>query len=181
MIFKAVNKRCINQGDLIFHGRLALLAPAKFTNDIFGTGKIYQIVSILKSHFAQLFNRKNFSSLFLIGLLNGLLPCGLVFMAIAGALSLGDFSKSIIFMTTFGAATLPIMLSISFFGTWLNAHYSYSIKKLIPVSVFIMAVMLIVRGLNLGIPYLSPTRNLNSKQIVSCQDTKENINCVKIK
>lgn len=157
---------------------LSVVAPAHFINDILGTGKIYFLVSKLKAQFSLLLNRKRFSSLFSIGLLNGLLPCGMVYMAIAAAVSLGSFTQSILFMSAFGLATLPVMLSISFFGNRINNSYGSSLKKIMPVIVIVMAFILIVRGLNLGIPYLSPERINSNEQMVSCHDSNI-INCSK--
>lgn len=103
-----------------------------------------------------LFHKKNWWNLFLIGLLNGLLPCGLVYMAIAGALSTGNILYSGLFMAFFGLGTLPAMIAMSFAGGFITISMRNKIKKMIPFILLFMGVLLILRGLNLNIPYVSP-------------------------
>ena len=95
-------------------------------------------------------------SVFSIGLLNGLLPCGLVYMGIAGALASGSYTNGALFMFFFGLATIPVMLSLSFFGNLISLSLKNSIRSITPYVLSVMAVLLILRGLNLGIPYVSP-------------------------
>jgi sulfite exporter TauE/SafE len=126
-----------------------------------------------RSFLGNLFNRKNYHSVFLIGLLNGLLPCGLVYMAIAGAVSTASVIKSSLFMAFFGFGTIPVMWSIAFFGSALNMKIRLKIKKLYPYVMFLMAILLIVRGLGLEIPFMSPVINQahSLKQAtISCHD-----------
>jgi sulfite exporter TauE/SafE len=104
----------------------------------------------------KLFSEKKQSSLFTIGLLNGLLPCGLVYMAIAGATATGDVYKSIAFMSFFGLGTLPMMWSIAFLGNYIGISLRKAIRNLYPYVMTLMACLLILRGLGLGIPYVSP-------------------------
>lgn len=106
--------------------------------------------------FTKLFQNANYPSLFIIGVLNGLLPCGLVYMALAGALAMGDIKLSAVFMFGFGLATLPAMMAISFAGSLMKMQWQRFLKKLSPYVIIIMAVLLILRGLNLNIPYISP-------------------------
>ena len=109
-----------------------------------------------------------FSSLF-FGLLNGLLPCGMVYYALAGALGTGTLAGSIYFMLFFGIGTLPMMCSIHFLGSsYLTISFRSRIRKLVPLFVGLMGVLLILRGLNLGIPYISPTLANNSSQAIIC-------------
>lgn len=110
----------------------------------------------LRSALGRLFSKKNFSSLFSIGLLNGLLPCGLVYMAAAVAVSTGDVANSIIFMAFFGLGTLPMMWSIAFFGNYVSIGIRQKIRKAYPYMMTLLACLLILRGMGLGIPYVSP-------------------------
>lgn len=105
---------------------------------------------------------------YLIGLLNGLLPCGLVYMAIAGAVATGSVGNSSLFMAAFGLGTLPVMWAISFFGNYLAAGIRLKIRKLYPYILAMMACLLILRGLGLGIPYVSPKINTANKAAVEC-------------
>jgi sulfite exporter TauE/SafE len=122
----------------------------------------------LRSALGKLFLKKNFSSLFSIGLLNGLLPCGLVYMAAAVAVSTGDVANSMIFMTFFGLGTLPMMWSIAFFGNCVSIGIRQKIRKAYPYMMTLLACLLILRGMGLGIPYISPKANLEKKVDINC-------------
>jgi len=110
----------------------------------------------LRNALGRLFTKKNYQSIFFIGVLNGLLPCGLVYMAVAAAISTASVVKSSLFMAGFGLGTLPVMWSIAFFGSSINMSIRSHIRKLYPYVMLIMAILLIIRGLGLQIPYMSP-------------------------
>ena len=122
----------------------------------------------LRSSLGKLFSQKNYSSLFSIGLLNGLLPCGLVYMAAAGAVATGDIVNSISFMAFFGLGTLPMMWSIAFFGNYVGIGLRQKIRKAYPYMLMLMACLLILRGMGLGIPYVSPKVDMEKKVVHSC-------------
>ena len=126
----------------------------------------------LRSRLAAFFAQRNYHSLFSIGLLNGLLPCGMIYMAIAAALSTAAVGKSSLFMTGFGLGTLPAMWSLSFFGSFISLQVRQHIKKLYPYIMFAMGTLLILRGMGLDIPYISPGSNG-----VSVGNTAAAINC----
>ncbi|MGE5680745.1 MAG: sulfite exporter TauE/SafE family protein, partial [Bacillota bacterium] len=112
--------------------------------------------SKLKSLFSRYLTKKSGSSLFILGILNGFLPCGLVYVAIAGAISTASSIKAALFMASFGLGTLPLMFAVSLFGNFLNINIRRKLNRLIPVFACILALILILRGMNLGIPYISP-------------------------
>lgn len=122
----------------------------------------------IRAALGQLFFKKNYSSLFSIGLLNGLLPCGLVYMAAAGAVATGDVVNSVLFMAFFGLGTLPVMWSVAFFGNYVSIGLRQKIRKAYPYMMALMACLLILRGLGLGIPYVSPTVNPHSGAMQQC-------------
>ena len=115
-----------------------------------------QLIELLKSRMAALLRRRSFLSLSLFGLLNGLLPCGLVYVACAGAASTGNISAAAQYMVAFGLGTVPMMLAISLSGKLIPFSLRLKLIKTIPFSVLLLATLLILRGLSLGIPYLSP-------------------------
>jgi hypothetical protein len=121
-------------------------------------------INSLKNNLSKLFNKKGIRFLFLIGLLNGLLPCGFVYMAIAGATATGNYIDGAVFMFVFGLGTIPVMLILSVFGQFISLRFRNAIHRSVPVLLSVMAILLIVRGLNLGIPMLSPQYK---KEIVS--------------
>ncbi len=122
----------------------------------------------LRTSLGQLFLKKNYSSLFSIGLLNGLLPCGLVYMAAAGAVATGDITKSILFMAFFGLGTLPMMWGVALFGNYIGIGIRQKIRKAYPYMMMLMACLLILRGMGLGIPYVSPKVNVEKKAVHGC-------------
>lgn len=103
-----------------------------------------------------------------MGMANGLLPCGMVYIAIAGALSTADVVSGVLFMAFFGAGTLPAMMMISYFGKMISLSARSSMRKAVPYFVAVMGILLILRGLNLGIPFISPEMPAVSGQVVSC-------------
>ncbi len=111
---------------------------------------------------------KNPSSLFAIGLLNGLLPCGLVYVAIAAALATMHTGYGALLMFSFGIGTIPIMAGLMFFGHLISLKTRQKLNQAVPFIVGIMAVLLILRGLNLGIPFISPKMTSESTEIHNC-------------
>jgi uncharacterized protein len=116
----------------------------------------WAFVESVRMKIGKLFKEKTQSSLFSIGLLNGLLPCGLVYMAVASAIATGDISKGSLFMIFFGLGTLPVMWSIAFFGNYVGVTFRSKIRMAYPFMIVLIGSLLILRGMGLGIPYLSP-------------------------
>jgi uncharacterized protein len=110
----------------------------------------------LKSGFGALLRRRTFASLGLLGLLNGLLPCGLAYAACAGAAATGGIASGLAYMTLFGLGTLPLMLGIGLSGKALPVALRFKLQQLVPASLAVVGALLVLRGLALGIPYLSP-------------------------
>ena len=123
--------------------------------------------SRLRQAFGQLFFKKNQSALFAIGVLNGLLPCGLVYLAIAGATATGNIPQAVLFMAAFGLGTLPVMWSIAFWGQVIGMGLRMKIRKAYPYMMVVMACLLMLRGMGLGIPYISPAA-VHGKAAIHC-------------
>ncbi|MBI2729396.1 MAG: sulfite exporter TauE/SafE family protein [Sphingobacteriales bacterium] len=104
----------------------------------------------------------------LLGMANGLLPCAMVYIAIAGALSTSEVNNAVVFMAMFGAGTLPAMMLFTYFGSFLKLSARNSIKKAMPYLFTVMAVLLILRGMNLGIPFISPVMEAGPKPVIDC-------------
>lgn len=121
----------------------------------------------LKARFSYLFSKRSYTALFLTGVFNGLLPCGLVYMALAGATASGDIFLGALFMAVFGLGTLPAMFSVTLFSS-LSASFRSSMRKLAPIVAGVMACLLILRGLGLGIPYISPELSHKDNTEHSC-------------
>ncbi|WP_142684488.1 sulfite exporter TauE/SafE family protein [Chitinophaga polysaccharea] len=122
--------------------------------------------SKIKSLLGSLLREQRFSTLYAIGFLNGLLPCGLVYLGITGAIASGDVLKGMLFMAAFGAGTLPAMAGVTYFSYLVSLPVRNRIRRMMPVAVSIMGVLLILRGLNLGIPYISPVLTSGTEHVV---------------
>lgn len=109
-----------------------------------------------KSLWARLFQRRTAGAIFLLGGLNGLLPCGLVYVAAAMAAASGQFLTGITVMIAFGLGTLPMLLGIGLVKSIPSLSRRLQSNRIVACCVILAGVMLVLRGLSLGIPYLSP-------------------------
>ena len=125
----------------------------------------------------QSFALKNTQSLgarfFLLGIINSLLPCGLLFVALGVAATQGTLQGAVLYMLVFGFGTLPSLLGVLFFGHQLGAKFKSLQSKMIPVLSLVVGLMMVVRGLGLGIPYLSPKINHETKTAECCKHKTE--------
>ncbi len=112
--------------------------------------------NLIKQNLGKLLNTNGQSSLFLIGLLNGFLPCGFVYLGLVGSVATGSVANGAIYMALFGLGTFPLMFITSTLGSIVNVKTRNLFKKLTPAFFILFACLFIVRGMNLGIPYLSP-------------------------
>jgi sulfite exporter TauE/SafE len=113
----------------------------------------------IKSRFNHHFQRRSFISLATLGIVNGLLPCGLVYMAGTASSATGTPLHGALYMLCFGLGTVPMMLAISLGAARLLPVIRLPrFKRIVPVAVSLIALSLIARGMALGIPYLSPER-----------------------
>ena len=126
----------------------------------------------LKNKWRQLVNKSGVKSTFLIGLVNGFLPCGLVFAALATASATGHSLYGAAFMGFFGLGTMPLLLSISIGGFKLAFWKGKAAGFILPAATVLTASLLILRGMNLGIPYLSPEIESDSSEITCCHENQ---------
>jgi len=115
--------------------------------------KLYQW---LTTGLGSLLRRRSVASLGLIGFLNGLLPCGLVYLALAGAAATAQELRGAVFMVGFGGGTFPAMLAVSLAGSVVPVRWRRQLGRLVPVVMALVGILLILRGLDLGIPLVSP-------------------------
>ncbi len=145
-----------------------IIMPKKYKIQNAASGYSTAFFTRIRMQLGLLFKQKNNSSLFVIGLLNGLLPCGLVYLATAGAIAADDVGSSMLFMAAFGLGTLPIMWSIAFFGNYIGVSFRQKIRRLYPYMMTLMACLLILRGMGLGIPYVSPKMDVAKREVQGC-------------
>lgn len=147
---------------------LSVLIPKSWLNKINPTSTIGFYINGVKIGLGKLLKSSSASNLVLIGLLNGLLPCGLVYAAIGGSIATGNTIDGAYFMFAFGVGTLPMMFSAVLLSNFISVAFRNSIRKLIPIFIVLMGALFIMRGLNLGIPYLSPKINVVQPFIQDC-------------
>jgi sulfite exporter TauE/SafE len=117
---------------------------------------LYKVISKVKSGLGKALKKKTADTFLTIGFLNGFLPCGLVYMAVFGAIATGSLVEGSLYMVLFGLGTIPLMTTAIYLGKFLNSTLKQRIQKAIPVFIVIIGALFILRGLGLGIPYLSP-------------------------
>ncbi|MEO6251958.1 MAG: sulfite exporter TauE/SafE family protein [Ferruginibacter sp.] len=145
-----------------------IVIPKKYNMQQAASNYTTRFFSGIRMQLGRLFTKKNNTSFFVIGLLNGLLPCGLVYMAVAGAIAAGSIGNSVLFMAAFGLGTLPIMWSVAFFGNYVGVSLRQKIRRVYPYMLALMACLLILRGMGLGIPYVSPKMNTEQAAVHGC-------------
>ena len=133
-----------------------ILIPYKTFSRYNFSKPIYSLLSKVKSSLGKELQRKSPDTFLTIGLLNGLLPCGLVYMALFGSIATASPWLGALFMVLFGVGTIPLMTSAVYFGSMLKGSAKKSVQRLIPVFVILIGLLFILRGLGLGIPYISP-------------------------
>ena len=118
---------------------------------------VYKLISKVKSHLGAQFKRKSPDALFTIGLLNGFLPCGMVYAALFGALAMQSELLGVAYMILFGIGTIPMMSAVVLISNFITVPVRNRIQKLIPVFVIAIGSLFIMRGMGLDIPYISPS------------------------
>lgn len=157
---------------------LITMALFSFGGDF--TTKIPAISNALlkvKINLGKLLRKTDYSSRFLTGVLNGFLPCGMVYMALTASLAAGGIWQSSTFMVFFGLGTFPFMFAAVLFGNILNATVRNKILKIVPVFMLILGTLFILRGMELGIPYVSPKKETLKVEKHMNSDKNSDENC----
>lgn len=160
----------VQQGFSIAIGAFLIIGIFLFKGkipDIPTLGPLKRFVLWWKRRFSSLISKKSLGASFVLGTLNGLLPCGLVYAALVASISMGTVSGAALYMTLFGLGTFPMMIAAAIFGRVMGTKTKARWTGLAPKFIVVVGILFILRGLNLGIPYLSPhfSRNQN---IVEC-------------
>jgi sulfite exporter TauE/SafE len=155
----------LQQGLSIFSGLLIVMAAC---SRIFKLKAIKQQSSFLLGPFNRMFNYalKHKANHLIIGMINGLLPCGFVYLALAGALNTGNITGSVSYMFWFGAGTLPLMFIATISLNFTGALFRKRINNTIPYLMLFLGVWFVLRGLELNIPYLSPAKT--QTEVTNC-------------
>ena len=110
---------------------------------------IYKILSKIKTSLGSQFKKKTLNAIFTIGLLNGFLPCGFVYLALAGAASSHGVLEGMSYMALFGLGTIPMMLVLSLSGSFISIKARNWVQRISPVVAIVLALFLIQRGVML--------------------------------
>jgi len=116
----------------------------------------------------KLWKAPGLDSLFLLGIANGLLPCGMVYLAVAISMTSGTAGAAMLYMIFFGVGTLPMLLAVSYAGSFLSAAVRNHFKKAVPYIIGCIGLLLILRGLDLGIPFISPVLATARSGVITC-------------
>jgi sulfite exporter TauE/SafE len=123
----------------------------------------------IKASLGKSLGQSSFNALFTVGMLNGLLPCAMVYSALFGALAMQAAPLGGLYMLLFGLGTLPLMASVHYLGAFIPNAVRRHANKIIPIGGLIVGSLFILRGLGLGLPMLSPqTFDLIVKAVPAC-------------
>jgi len=134
-----------------------VLTPEKIFAKYNFSKPAFKLISKIKTALGNQFRDKSYKSLFTIGLLNGFLPCGMVYVALFGAIAMQSESLGVLYMILFGLGTVPLMSSVVYINSYLTLPIRNKIQKIIPYVAVCIGCLFILRGLGLGIPYISPS------------------------
>lgn len=127
----------------------------------------YPWAGFVRTRLGYFFSKPGFLSLFAAGALNGMLPCGLVYMALSGTMTVPTAAEAALLMLVFGAGTVPMLSFITLLRHKSAFLFSSGFRRLVPVALFLFGSLFILRGMNLGIPYLSPQLSVSETGVHS--------------
>lgn len=104
-------------------------------------------------------------SLFVTGMLNGLLPCGLVYMALSATVVAPTVYNAVLLMYAFGLGTVPMMVALTVIKNGVSVMQLVHIRKFVPVVMLFFGCLFVLRGMNLGIPYISPKVAIEQNEV----------------
>lgn len=118
----------------------------------------------LRGKIGKYFGSNTYASWFRTGFFNGMLPCGLVYAAVIGAVLTGGILESATYMLFFGLGTMPLMFFSVFAGKLSTNPWQRKLRKLYPIMLAVLGVLFILRGVNFVLPYgfdfLNPMSNV---------------------
>lgn len=135
---------------------LFVLIPEKILAQYNFSKPVFQIISKVKAALGAQFKKKSYRALFTIGLLNGFLPCGLVYVALFGAIVMQEVHWSVVYMILYGLGTIPMMSLVVYVANVLTVPVRTSIQKVIPIVIIGIGILFVLRGMGLDIPMVSP-------------------------
>lgn len=146
----------IQQGVSILSGVLILTAAASRLFKFSITNSSSFLIKPFNKAFGYAIKHK--ANHLIIGIINGFLPCGFVYLALAGALNTGNVNTAIIYMFWYGLGTLPLMFLAGISVGFTTAIFRRKINRIVPYFMICLGIWFILRGMELSIPYLSPAK-----------------------
>jgi sulfite exporter TauE/SafE len=131
---------------------IVALFSINLESGIYRLSFIQSLNNWVKKQLGTLLRNHRWYNFFGIGLLNGLLPCGLVYMGIAGAVTSASVLGSMQYMALFGLGTLPLMLATAIGGQFINLKWRQRARRLLPFFLLFFGILFLYRGLNFYIP-----------------------------
>lgn len=141
---------CMVSGTIILLISIGRIFKLQFTGGRF-TSKLFKPVNKLLGYALR-----HHAGHFAVGIINGLLPCGFVYVALTGAMNEVSPLSAAQYMFCFGMGTFPLMLIATVSSGFITLPLRNKLNKAIPYFMLILACWFIIRGLELNIPYLSP-------------------------
>lgn len=150
---------------IVLGGVLLLLGIGSFYSDRLQIHLPW--LGFVKTRSAQFIGRPGLLPLTISGVLNGLLPCGLVYMALAVSANATTVPMAMGSMYAFGIGTLPMLIAIIVLKRHIPILQMQRIKRAVPVLMLAFGVLFVLRGMNLGVPYLSPKVTVGAAGVTS--------------
>jgi len=146
----------IQQGVSVLSGLLILTAAgSRLLKISIGANKYTaRIMNMYNKLFVLVLKKQ--SGHFILGILNGLLPCGFVYLALIGAVNTPSVSSSALYMLCFGLGTIPLMVTAAVGTGLIKGQLRRSLNHVVPYFMLCLGVWFILRGMELNLPYLSP-------------------------
>ncbi|CVK15363.1 MAG: sulfite exporter TauE/SafE family protein [Apibacter sp.] len=136
---------------------LMVLLPGKTTEIGDNFKPVNKLMIKVKIFLGRFLQRKDNTSRYLTGILNGFLPCGAVYVALTSSIAAGGILQGMLFMAVFGLGTFPFMFITTLTGKFIGAKVRFKILKIFPYFIILIGILFILRGLGLGIHMLSPS------------------------
>jgi len=125
----------------------------------FKISPLTKVLNTLKLQLGLYLKKESYYAIFTIGFFNGFLPCGMVYLALVGAIAMESLFESTLYMFLYGLGTVPLLSVLIYVKDAFSNTFRNQLQKAIPVFVVVIGVLFIIRGLGLGIPYVSPADN----------------------
>lgn len=147
---------------------VAVLVPRRWVRAILPEAVTGGFVTRLGEAWRRLFAHGSLPAMLSIGLLNGFLPCGFLYMALGASAVSGSPWQAAAYMGAFGLGTVPSILATSLFGPFLAPNLRQRLVRILPVGAAVLGLLLLLRGMSLGIPYISPKVSAATQTVDGC-------------